>query len=61
MTTKVDNSLFDQAPVEDPPPAAALSALGPTLSVLPEPQGHCRKGTCLWRGLCPLQLIQMHL
>ena len=35
MTTQVDNSLFDQAPVEDPPPAAALSALGPALSVRP--------------------------
>jgi len=33
MTTKVDDSLFDQKPAEDPPPAAALSALGPTLSV----------------------------
>lgn len=33
MTTKADDSLFEQAPVEDPPPAAAMSALGPTLSV----------------------------
>ena len=33
MTTKVDDSVFDQAPVEDAPPAAALSALGPTLTV----------------------------
>ena len=33
MTTKADDSLFEQAPVEDPPPAAAISALGPTLSV----------------------------
>ncbi|CAK0782048.1 hypothetical protein CVIRNUC_005538 [Coccomyxa viridis] len=32
MTTRVDDSVFEQAPVEDPPPAAALSALGPTLS-----------------------------
>ena len=36
MTTKVDDSVFEQAPVEDPPPAAALSALGPTLSVRPD-------------------------
>ena len=35
MTTRVDDSVFEQAPVEDPPPAAALSALGPTLSVRP--------------------------
>ena len=33
MTTKVDDSLFDQAPVEDAPPAAAINALVPTLSV----------------------------
>ncbi len=33
MTTKVDDSLFDQAPSEDPAPAAALSALAPSLSV----------------------------
>jgi hypothetical protein len=33
MTTKVDDSLFEQAPMDDPPPAAALSALSPSLSV----------------------------
>ena len=35
MTTKVDDSLFEQAPAEEAPPAtaAALSALSSTLSV----------------------------
>ena len=32
MTTKVDDALFDQAPAEDPPPAAVLS-ISHTLSV----------------------------
>lgn len=33
MTSKVDDSLFEQAPAEEPVPAATLSALAPTLSV----------------------------
>ena len=34
--TKVDDSLFDQAPAEDAPPPAAINALSPTLTVSPE-------------------------
>lgn len=36
MTSKVDDSLFDQAPVEDAPPPAAMNALSPALTVSPE-------------------------